>query len=143
MNTFIRLIPLSLLLTAPHLVQAQQRSPAPARTAPMVPRDMLPPAGKCRIWMDDVAPAQQPAPTDCQTALRQRTSNGTVVFGPSAKEPMVNAFGTRATPGREERTDSSAREARPRNTPRTEPRAEPRNAPRTDSTARRRPRPKS
>ncbi len=51
-----------------------------------VPRDMIPPAGKCRIWMRGVPAAQQPAPTDCTTALRQAPSNGILVFGPALRD---------------------------------------------------------
>lgn len=46
-----------------------------------VPKAYLPPAGMCRIWLDKVPPKQQPAPTDCATAVRNRPSNGRVLFG--------------------------------------------------------------
>jgi len=35
----------------------------------------------CRIWIDGVPPGQQPAPTDCVTAVRNRPVNGYVIFG--------------------------------------------------------------
>jgi hypothetical protein len=35
----------------------------------------------CRIWLDKVPAKQQPAPTDCPTAVRNRPSNGRVIFG--------------------------------------------------------------
>lgn len=41
----------------------------------------MPPAGMCRIWLDEVPPAQQPAPTDCATAIKNRPTRGRVVFG--------------------------------------------------------------
>lgn len=139
MTSLLRLIPFSMLCLVPLTAQAQERVPertpervperAPERVpepsseprirvperapATDVPREMLPPAGKCRIWMEGVAPSQQPAPTDCQTALRQRPTNGTVVFGPATKEPPVRGF-TRPRAVR----DSSAREARPLRTAR-------------------------
>ena len=47
----------------------------------IVPKAYLPPAGMCRIWLDDVPPAQQPAPTDCATAIKNRPTKGRVVFG--------------------------------------------------------------
>ena len=46
-----------------------------------VPKAYLPPAGMCRIWLDEVPPAQQPAPTDCATAIKNRPTKGRVVFG--------------------------------------------------------------
>lgn len=46
-----------------------------------VPPAYRPPAGMCRIWIDGVPPGQQPAPTDCVTAVRNRPDNGRVIFG--------------------------------------------------------------
>jgi hypothetical protein len=40
-----------------------------------------PPAGMCRIWVDGVPPDKQPAATDCSTALRNKPTNGQVIFG--------------------------------------------------------------
>jgi hypothetical protein len=36
----------------------------------------------CRIWLDGVPADQQPAPTDCATAVRNRPANARVIFGP-------------------------------------------------------------
>ncbi len=65
-----------------------------------VPKEFRPPAGMCRIWLDRVPPKQQPAPTDCPTAVRNRPSNGRVIFGddyvdkPEKKEiPFLKKFG--------------------------------------------------
>jgi hypothetical protein len=46
-----------------------------------VPPAYRPPQGMCRIWIEGVPPAQQPAPTDCVSAVRNRPSNGRVIFG--------------------------------------------------------------
>ena len=46
-----------------------------------VPPAYRPPAGMCRIWIEGVPASQQPAPTDCVTAVRNRPVNGTVIFG--------------------------------------------------------------
>jgi hypothetical protein len=46
-----------------------------------VPPAYRPPQGMCRIWIAGVPPDQQPAPTDCVTAVRNRPANGYVVFG--------------------------------------------------------------
>lgn len=49
-----------------------------------VPPGHRPPPGMCRIWIDGVPPGQQPAPTDCASAVRNRPSNGRVIFGDDA-----------------------------------------------------------
>lgn len=46
-----------------------------------VPSGYEPPAGMCRIWINDVPATQQPAPTDCVTAVRNRPANARVIFG--------------------------------------------------------------
>lgn len=46
-----------------------------------VPKAYRPPPGMCRIWLDKVPAKQQPAPTDCPTAVRNRPSNAKVLFG--------------------------------------------------------------
>jgi hypothetical protein len=51
-----------------------------------VPREYLPPAGMCRIWIDGVPAAQQPAPTDCPTAVQRKPANGRVVYGEAPKQ---------------------------------------------------------
>ncbi len=48
---------------------------------PDVPVAYRPPPGMCRIWLANVPPSQQPAPTDCATAVRNRPANGRVLFG--------------------------------------------------------------
>ena len=57
----------------PGLPKRQQQS--------KVPPAYRPPAGMCRIWIEGVPANQQPAPTDCVTAVRNRPVNGTVIFG--------------------------------------------------------------
>ena len=46
-----------------------------------IPASARPPAGMCRIWLDSVPAAQQPAPTDCATAVRNRPAKGRVIYG--------------------------------------------------------------
>jgi len=46
-----------------------------------IPKAYRPPPGMCRIWLDKVPAKQQPAPTDCPTAVRNRPRNGKVLFG--------------------------------------------------------------
>jgi len=57
----------------PGLPKRQQQS--------KVPPAYRPPAGMCRIWIEGVPANQQPAPTDCVTAVRNRPVNGRVIFG--------------------------------------------------------------
>ena len=52
-----------------------------AQSSSGVPDSNRPPPGMCRIWIDGVPPAHQPAPTDCATAIRKRPMNARVVFG--------------------------------------------------------------
>src|SRR3982074_291992 len=47
----------------------------------VVPPGFFPPTGMCRIWINDVPAGQQPAPTDCASAVRNRPTNGKVLFG--------------------------------------------------------------
>ena len=54
--------------------------PVPRDTA-TIPAHARPPAGMCRIWLDDVPVAQQPAPTDCTSAVRNKPAKGRVLFG--------------------------------------------------------------
>lgn len=59
---------------------AQDRSRSQDRGVE-IPASERPPAGMCRIWLDDVPAAQQPAPTDCASAVRKRPAKGRVIFG--------------------------------------------------------------
>jgi len=61
------------------------REPQPRELQPRVPGAFTPPAGLCRLWIDGVPPSQQPAPTDCASAIRNRPANAAVVFGPQRK----------------------------------------------------------
>jgi len=54
---------------------------AGAQQQPVVPSGYEPPAGMCRIWINSVPASQQPAPTDCVTAVRNRPANARVIFG--------------------------------------------------------------
>jgi hypothetical protein len=52
---------------------------------PEIPAAYAPPAGMCRVWLRDVPPVQQPAPTDCRSALRTKPVGATVIYGPESK----------------------------------------------------------
>ena len=65
----------------PSVVEAQGRGRGGEKARASIPANMRPPAGMCRIWLDDVPAAQQPAPTDCASAVRNRPAKGRVIFG--------------------------------------------------------------
>jgi len=100
---------LCLVLGAPGLLAAQVRgvsvsapaAPAAPRAAtPAVPVHLLPPAGKCRVWMEAVPAPQQPAPTDCATALRLKPANAVVLYGPPLREEDEAFERTRPVPAK-------------------------------------------
>ena len=70
---------------------------AQKRDKPDIPASSRPPAGMCRIWLDDVPASRQPAPTDCATAVRNRPAKGRVIFGDDyvAKRPSDSATKTK------------------------------------------------
>lgn len=73
-----------LLMGAPRIGAAQTvRSLVPQKREQEIeiPREHRPPAGMCRVWIDGVPASQQPAPTDCTTAVRTKPKNGRVIFG--------------------------------------------------------------
>jgi hypothetical protein len=66
-----------------------QARPQPRDGKVQVPRTHLPPPGMCRIWLDNVPAAQQPAPTDCASAVRNRPRNGRVIFNDEPRNPKL------------------------------------------------------
>lgn len=71
----------------PGAAEAQGRGRGEKQRTDDIPARMRPPAGMCRIWLDDVPAAQQPAPTDCATAVRNRPAKGRVIFGDDYVDP--------------------------------------------------------
>ncbi len=71
-----------------------------AKKAAAIPADARPPKGMCRIWVDGVPAAQQPAATDCPTAVKNRPANGRVIFGDDFVDTSKKASDkTRLPPG--------------------------------------------
>lgn len=61
-----------------------------SRASTRIPRGQLPPRGMCRVWIDGVAPGQQPyGVTDCATARAQaaRSANARVIYGDDSSFP--------------------------------------------------------
>jgi hypothetical protein len=63
-----------------------------------IPKAYLPPPGMCRVWVDNVPAARQPAPTDCATAIRNRPPNARVVF-PAGKSAEPKSLAPGRTKG--------------------------------------------
>jgi hypothetical protein len=64
-----------------------------------IPASSRPPAGMCRIWLDNVPAAQQPAPTDCASAVRNRPAKGRVIFGDDYAAKRADTTRTSKTQG--------------------------------------------
>jgi hypothetical protein len=76
------LLAFGLIVAASAPGMAQQHAPKDtAKKAAAIPADARPPKGMCRIWIDGVPAAQQPAATDCPTAVKNLPSNARVIFG--------------------------------------------------------------
>jgi hypothetical protein len=71
-----------LFAAAPAMAQQQtSRDSARKAAAAAIPVDARPPKGMCRIWINGVPAAQQPAVTDCATAVKNLPPNARVIFG--------------------------------------------------------------
>jgi hypothetical protein len=66
---------------APAMAQQPQSRDSAKKGIAAIPADARPPKGMCRIWIDAVPAAQQPAATDCPTAVKNRPANARVIFG--------------------------------------------------------------
>lgn len=102
-----------------------QVRPQPQEGKAQVPRSHLPPPGMCRIWLDNVPPAQQPAPTDCASAVRNRPRNGRVVFSDQLRHnprlPMVKSLKEPATAPKQQDQPPPAKPSRPERKPVVKP----------------------
>jgi hypothetical protein len=79
MRHFVMIVSAVVLAAAP--LGAQGRGGERRDRPDEIPVAYRPPAGMCRIWIDGVPPAQQSAPTDCPTAVRNRPPDARVIFG--------------------------------------------------------------
>jgi hypothetical protein len=67
-----------------------------ARRNAQIPADARPPKGMCRIWLDGVPAAQQPAATDCRTAVKNLPPNARVLFGDDFADSAKTKQGDKA-----------------------------------------------
>ncbi len=77
----VRTLILTIACTAGFAGVADAQQPQQAQGSDSVPKAYLPPPGMCRIWLNKVPAKQQPAPTDCPTAVKNKPPNGRVLFG--------------------------------------------------------------
>ena len=77
-------------------VAAQSALKDSARKTAQIPADARPPKGMCRIWIDGVPAAQQPAATDCRTAVKNQPSNARVLFGDDFADSSKSKQGDKA-----------------------------------------------
>jgi hypothetical protein len=47
----------------------------------------------CRIWIDGVPPGHQPAPTDCETAVRNQPRNSQIIWGDNTNRQVADNHG--------------------------------------------------
>ena len=80
---FLSVLLLALAVLFPVRGLAQSSSSQSKEKDAPVPKAYLPPAGMCRIWVDNVPAARQPAPTNCTTAIRNKPPNARVIFPPA------------------------------------------------------------
>jgi hypothetical protein len=64
----------------------------------IVPPAFYPPAGMCRIWINQVPAGRQPAPTDCASAVRNRPANGRVLFGDQPRDKKTKTEKGKSNP---------------------------------------------
>ena len=81
LTRFIWFVPLVALAAVCRPLAAQDARDLP----PQMPVTFTPPAGLCRIWLDGVPATQQPAPTDCASAIKNRPASAAIVFGPKRR----------------------------------------------------------
>src|SRR5207247_11427198 len=68
--------------TAPLAAQKAQPQQIQSKdTSKTIPAEARPPKGMCRVWLNGVPAAQQPAPTDCASAVKNHPANSRVIFG--------------------------------------------------------------
>lgn len=78
----------SLVALAALPLSGQEAGTKEPKSTRMVAQPARPPAGLCQVWLENVPVSQQPAPTDCATAIKNRPNNARIVFGKLSEEPQ-------------------------------------------------------
>lgn len=97
MKSFTAVLSFGLLVACAAPVMGQQ-APQSKDSSKSIPASAKPPKGMCRIWIEGVAAAQQPAPTDCATALKNQPKNSRVIFGDSPSDSSKSSPKTNQIP---------------------------------------------
>jgi len=79
-------------------VNSRQNMTQQSSREQIVPPAFYPPAGMCRIWINQVPAARQPAPTDCASAVRNRPANGKVLFGDQPRDKKTKTEKGKSSP---------------------------------------------
>ena len=79
--TLRRVLPLITLVCSASMAGVAHAQHGGGKGEEEIPKAYRPPPGMCRIWLEKVPAKQQPAPTDCPTAVRNRPPNAMVIFG--------------------------------------------------------------
>jgi hypothetical protein len=94
-------------------IAAAAFAPTPSAAQSAEKGDVVkPPPGMCRIWVDGVPKDKQPAPTDCASALKNKPTNGRVIFGDA--KPAVSPPPPTGPTGRKSPPDTAKSKSRPR-----------------------------
>jgi hypothetical protein len=98
MKRLSAILSIGLIMATATPAMAQRRGPKhDSKRGDSIPAESRPPKGMCRIWIDDVPAAQQPATTDCASAIKNRPANARVIFG-DAYADTSNKKGKDAVP---------------------------------------------
>lgn len=81
MTRFSSVLTLALMVAAATPALAQRTAPKDSSRKPAIPAEARPPKGMCRVWINGVPAAQQPAATDCASAVKNLPSNAKILFG--------------------------------------------------------------
>lgn len=74
-------LPFALIVAVSTPVWAQRGAPKDSGRKTTIPAEARPPKGMCRVWIAGVPANQQPAATDCPSAVKNLPPNARILFG--------------------------------------------------------------